>query len=405
MEQKLFTKNFILLIGGQINSLFANLILKFALSMYVLEVTGSASIFAAILALATIPTILLTPLGGILADRLNRRTIMITLDLLTCISVLCAAIFFSVNNGIHVISILMIILSILGAFETPTVQACVPQMQAGDNIMKGNAVINQIAAVVSLIAPIIGSVLYVTYGLRPVMIACIICFFLTALLECMIKLSPVHHDNMHQGILAIVKHDFFESMHFITQKHPEILKLLLFIALTRFFVIGTVIVGLPYIVRNILKLSATYYGLAESTLGIATIIGSIAAGFLTGTLKTNRLSLTITILGVCFIPVGLIFLFLASTAVRYIITVTAFCGIQATASIFSIFIVSIIQQKTPNHLIGKIMAYTSAISLCIQPLGQALYGLLLDEFHNALYLVLIPTGVIVCLIGLCAARS
>ena len=64
MEEKLFTKNFTLLVLGQISSLFGNYILKLALSMYVLEVTGSAAIFAGILSLATIPTILLSPLGG-----------------------------------------------------------------------------------------------------------------------------------------------------------------------------------------------------------------------------------------------------------------------------------------------------------------------------------------------------
>ncbi len=80
MTQKLFTSNFVLLILGQLTSLFGNFILKLALSMYVLEATGSAAIFAGILSAATIPTILFSPLGGILADRANRRNIMVALD-------------------------------------------------------------------------------------------------------------------------------------------------------------------------------------------------------------------------------------------------------------------------------------------------------------------------------------
>ena len=142
MEEKLFTKNFTLLVLGQISSLFGNYILKLALSMYVLEVTGSAAIFAGILSLATIPTILLSPLGGIIADRADRRTIMVALDASTGITVLCTVILLSETNALTVISGLLIILSILGAFETPTVQACIPQMLAGDNIVKGNAVVN-----------------------------------------------------------------------------------------------------------------------------------------------------------------------------------------------------------------------------------------------------------------------
>ena len=123
MPQKLFTKNFILLVLGQVTSLFGNYILKLALSMYVLKVTGSAAIFAGILSIATIPTILLSPFGGILSDRANRRNIMVALDALSGISVLCAAIFLSERNDLTVISVLLVVLSILGAFETPNVQA------------------------------------------------------------------------------------------------------------------------------------------------------------------------------------------------------------------------------------------------------------------------------------------
>ena len=140
MTQKLFTRNFMLLILGQLTSLFGNFILKLALSMYVLEVTGSAAIFAGILSIATIPTIFLSPLGGILADRANRRNIMVALDTLTGISVLSTTLLLSAKNDMVMISILLIILSILGAFETPTVQACIPTMLEGENIMKGNAV-------------------------------------------------------------------------------------------------------------------------------------------------------------------------------------------------------------------------------------------------------------------------
>ena len=121
MEQKLFTKNFTLLVLGQASSLFGNYILRLALSMYVLEVTGSAAVFAGILSIATIPTILLSPVGGILADRADRRNIMVALDTLTGISVLCAAVFLSWDNAVVVISALLVILSVLGAFETPMV--------------------------------------------------------------------------------------------------------------------------------------------------------------------------------------------------------------------------------------------------------------------------------------------
>lgn len=401
MAQRLFTKNFTLLVLGQVSSLFGNYILKFALSMYVLDITGSAATYAGVLAVATVPTILLSPLGGILADRMNRKYIMVTLDTLSGISVLCATLLFSDDNGIAVISVLLVVLSVLGAFESPTVQACVPQMQTGENLIKGNAVINQVAAVAALIAPILGSILYVAFGLKPIMTASVICFLLTALFEYFIKLQYIASDKQ-MGIVTIIKNDFSVSMSFICKKQSSILKLLLLSAIVSFFVIGTVMIGLPYIVRTILGLNAEYYGAAESVLGFSAILGSIAAGLLTGKLKIHRLSTVLAALGAFLIPAGIIFLIPTGAVTRYIIVLIAFSGVQFVACIFSIFTLSLIQQKTPNNLIGKVMAYISTITMCAQPLGQTVYGLLFDRFNNVVYIILIPTGIIVCTIGLLA---
>lgn len=400
MTEKLFTKNFTLLILGQLTSLFGNFILKLALSMYVLEATGSAAIFAGILSAAAIPTILLSPLGGILADRADRRNIMVALDALTGASVLCAALFLSESNAIAVISTLLMILSILGAFETPTVQACIPTMLQGDNIMKGNAVVNQVASLSYLIAPpLLGGILYVMLGLKPVMYASVVCFFITALFECFIKLSYQRTQNQG-GVLQIVKQDFLSSMQYLSKEQPSISKMLLLTAFSRFFVMGITIVGLPFLVRTVLGLNANYYGAAESALAVATILGSIAAGILAEKLKIHKLSFLLASMGIFMIPAGIVFLFPVNIMIKYGVTIVSFCGMQAVISIFSIFAVSLIQQRTPNHFIGKVMAYTSTVTLCVQPIGQIMYGFLFDKFYNAVYFVLIPTGIIVCIVGL-----
>ena len=401
MTEKLFTKNFTLLILGQLTSLFGDFILKLALSMYVLEATGSAAIFAGILSAATIPTILLSPLGGILADRADRRNVMVALDALTGVSVLCAALFLSESNAIAVISTLLIILSVLGAFETPTVQACIPTMLQGDNIMKGNAVVNQVASLSYLIAPMLGGVLYAMLGLKPVMYASVVCFFITALFECFIKLSYQRIQNQG-GVLQIVKQDFLSSMQYISKEQTSISKMLLLTAFSRFFVMGITIVGLPFLVRTVLGFNAKYYGAAESALAVATILGSIAAGILAEKLKIHKLSVLLASMGIFIIPAGIVFLLPVNAIIKYGVTVVSFCGMQAVISIFSIFAVSLIQQRTPNHLIGKVMAYTSTVTLCVQPIGQIVYGFLFDRFYSTVYFVLIPTGIIVCIVGLSA---
>ena len=242
MKPKLFTRNFTFLILGQISSLIGNYTLKFALSMYVLEQTGSASIFAGLLALALLPTILLSPFGGILADRANRRNIMVALDTLSGLSVLIASFAMALGQDIFVIGALLIILSVLGAFESPTVQACVPQMLSGDNIVKGNAVVNRVASIASLITPFLGSVFYTAFGIRPVFYAAVVCFFVTALLECFIRLD-YKKPEQKMGIGAIIKEDFSISIHFLRREQPGIMKLLLLAASVSLFVAGTYRVG------------------------------------------------------------------------------------------------------------------------------------------------------------------
>ncbi len=413
MAQKLFTRNFILLILGQISSLFGNFILKLALSMYVLEKTGSASVFAGILSVATLPSILLSPFGGVLADRADKRKIMVSLDALTGICVLSAALFLSANHGLAIIGMLLIALSVLGAFETPTVQACIPTMLSGDNITKGNAVVNQVASLSYLTAPMLGGILYTAFGLLPVMYASILCFFLTAALECFIVLPTGNQSTDHmptgplttkQPISAAIKQDFQDSIHYMVKEQPDIFKMLSLTALSRFFVMGVTLVGLPFIIRTILHLNARYYGAAESALAIATICGSVLAALLSKKLKIHNLALLLASLGIFILPAGCVFLLPCSITVKYIVIIFSFCGMQAAISIFSIFAVSLIQQRTPNHFIGKIMAYTATITLCAQPIGQLVYGFLFDRFRYAVHFVLLPSGIIICLIGLSASK-
>ena len=124
-----------------------------------------------LLALSMIPTILLSPFGGILADRANRRNIMVALDTLSGLSVLIAGFATASGQDIPVIGTLLVVLSVLGAFESPTVQACIPQMLSGENIIKGNAVVNQVASIASLVTPFLGSAILYRSG-NPAGILC-----------------------------------------------------------------------------------------------------------------------------------------------------------------------------------------------------------------------------------------
>lgn len=409
MKEKLFNRNFTLLLLGQVCSLIGNYTLKFALSMYVLERTGSAALFAGLLAVATVPQVLLAPIGGLLADRLNRRNMMVALDALSGTAVFLT---FLGSGGFHVMSqegpsllligILQVVLGILGAFESPTVQACVPQMQTGENLLKGNAAVSQIQAVAGLVTPFLGSLFYTAFGIRPVLAVCAACFFLTALLECFIRLSHQKRPG-GQKIRQILRQDLGESMDFLLKKRPEVFRLLLLAALASFFVVGTAVVGLPFLVRNVLGLSANHYGAAESLMGGASVAGALAVGMLAGRLREKGLQSLLIAVGAVLIPAGAAFLLPLFTGVRYLILLACFCIAQAVCSMFSILALSMIQESTPEHLTGKIMACVIALSTCAQPVGQVVYGFLFDLFSGSVWLVLLPTAAALIAVGCLSA--
>ncbi len=402
MGQKLFTRNFTLLILGQASSLIGNYTLKFALSMYVLEQTGSASIFAGLLSAAMLPTILLSPFGGILADRANRRNIMVALDGLSGLLVLVSSFAISLGHDILVIGALLILLSVLGAFESPTVQACVPQMLSGDNVIKGNAVVNQVASIASLITPFLGSLFYTAFGIRPVFYAAVACFFVTALLERFIRLDYIKPE-CRMKISSIVREDLSVSARFLFREQPGILKMLLLAAIVSLFVAGTAVVGLPYLVRTVLGLSAGHYGAAESAMGAASILGSLCVVALAKKLRPRHLAAVLVSFGVCLIPCGIVFLMPLGAFARYIVLLVMFCVCQLGCSLFSTYAISIIQGCTPEALMGKVMSCVFTLSMCAQPMGQIVYGALFDRFADSAYWVLIPSGTIVCAIGLLSA--
>ena len=397
-KEKLFTRNFTLLILGQVSSLTGNYTLKFALSMYVLEQTGSASIFAGMLSAALLPTVLLSPFGGILADRANRKHIMVALDALSGLSVLAAGLLLLLGRELWVIGALLVLLSVLAAFESPTVQACVPQMVSPQNLVQGNAVVSQVSAVTSLATPFLGSLFYTAFGIGPVFAAAVVCFWLTALLECMIHLE-YQKPPRTAGIGAIVREDLAVSAHFLRWEQPDILKLLLLAALAGMFVSGTAVVGFPYLVRTVLGLSATYYGAAESAMGAAAILGSLCAGLLGKKLRVRDLSAIFLSFGLSLFPIGFSFLLPVGRMARYGVLLFFFCVCQLGVCIFSTYAITLIQQRTPEQLMGKVMSCVFTLSMCAQPVGQVVYGALFDCFSDSVYWVLIPTGMLICLIA------
>ena len=401
MKSKLFHRNFSLLIAGQASSLLGNGILDFAMSMYVLDKTGSAAVYAGFLTASMIPSILFSPLGGILADRGNKRNIMAGLDFLAGLGVLLAAMLMREENSLAMICGLLLFESVLGAFETPAVQSCIPFMQKGENLVRANAVVLQINALSAFFSPILGSLVYTAFGLKPVLYAGVVCFFFTACFECFIEIpGPKYEKQGRENPLLLVKEDFLDSLRLITRERPAILKMLLVISVVTCLLQGVSAVGFPYIIRNVLGLSSIYYGFSESAVGLAAIAGGILAGLAASKIHGKNIYLIIGALGFFLIPPGILFLLSGNPYIRYGTLVLFSVLLQLAAC--SIFATSLIQRLTPGNMMGKVSAYTSAFTQCIQPLGQILYGFLFDSFSGGVAWILILTGTLLGGFGLAA---
>ena len=161
MDKKLFSKDFTLVVLGQIISLFGNAAVRFALPLYLLNLTGSSALYGTVTACAFIPAILLSPVGGIVADRINKRNIMVILDFFTSAVILLFCLLMDQAPLTLLLTVtLMLLYGIAGAYQ-PSVQASIPVLVNQEHFMAANSVINTISSFSALTGPVIGGILYV----------------------------------------------------------------------------------------------------------------------------------------------------------------------------------------------------------------------------------------------------
>ncbi|WP_255405087.1 MFS transporter [Thermoanaerobacterium sp. RBIITD] len=116
-------KNFLFLITGKFISLLGSEMQNFALSLYVLKITGSATKFASVLAITLVPQIIFGNIAGVLADWFDRKKLLMMLDLLSAAIVAIYAIIFKMNGVLTLtqIYILSVLLSTISSMFNPTI--------------------------------------------------------------------------------------------------------------------------------------------------------------------------------------------------------------------------------------------------------------------------------------------
>ena len=187
---------------------------------------------------------------SMIADRVNKRNIMVVLDFFTAgIIAIFSLLMEGLNRSVLITVTLMIMYGIAGAYQ-PSVQASIPALVSRENFLAANSVVNIINSFSALLGPVLGGILYSMYGLKPVLWVSTACFFMSAVMELFIRI-PFTKREMEDGIWKTVKTDFAQSIRFIRKEKPIIGKALLAVCGINLFLSAMLTVGLPYLVTEV----------------------------------------------------------------------------------------------------------------------------------------------------------
>ena len=404
MKAKALNQNFVLLIIGQALSMFGTVLLKFTVSLLILDLTSSAALFGTITAISYLPPVFLSLIAGIIADRNNKRNLMIALDGLYGIMAVLLVLSLSFSNVLIWITIIMVGLAVVSSFETPVVQSSIPLIQEKHHLIQSNAIVSQINMLANLIGPLLAGLLYsvvgktTLQGVRIIFWGCAICFFSAAILEAFVKIPKITLTPISNPLHAIKK-DLGESLYFLTSKQIYVFKATLLNTVFVFLIQPLITTGAPFIIRVVLNLSSVLNGLSQAFMGAAGLIGGIIAGIIANKFRTDKIYWLFWIMGISIAAFGSSLLFKFSPNLIYIIFVIISIVVFISASIAGIFIMSAIQQNVPDDMLGRIMSFYSAIVSVALPTGILFYGFLYEKFINHLPAIMFLTSASILAVG------
>ena len=401
----LLNRSFISVVIVQIASLFGDAVLRFALPLYVLNLTGSAALMGAVAAAAWIPYIVLTPIGRVAADRVNKKRIMASLDVLLALT--CAA-YLAFEGVIDIIALSVCALIILYTAQSvyqPTVQAAVPFIVPRESIVRATAIVSQISALSGLVGPVIGGMVFGLFGIEPVVVVSGAAFALSAtLIVLFVRIPRDAIERSDVGVIRTVVRDIAESFAFLRHDRPVILKVILLVAGINVTLTAFILIGAPVTVTQILGLPNQYMGFAEGVLALGGLAGGITVGVLAKRLKLERAGLLLLLAAAALLPMAVVLGVPMDPLLAYGIFVTSLFVCMACATMFSIQSISFVQLETPGHLVGKVIALAMSLANCAQPVGQLVYGGLFDALRGNVVPVALGTAVVSFVIGLATWR-
>lgn len=391
---KNWKKNTALFLIGQIVSLFGSGLVQYAIMWHITLETQSGIMMTIYIVAGFIPTFLISPISGVLADRYDRKKLIVLADSFIAASTLILALLF--NSGYDSIWLLFAISAIraIGSgVHSPAIGAVIPQLVPEENLTRVNALNNSLQSLVFLISPMVAAALLSVLELQFIFFVDVI----TAIIGISILLFAVvipRHQRATEAIDVGFYKDFRDGISYITN-HTYLREFFLF-CIVFFFLVSPLAFLTPLqVVRSygdeVWRLSAVEIGFSSGMI-LGGMIMAAWGGFRN---KIHTMALSTFITGLSTVVIGIkpaFFLYVLMIVVSGI--TMPFFGTPATV---------LIQKKVDPGYLGRVYSVYGMIHSSTMPLGMLLFGPLADKVE--IELMLLATGVLMSAMTLFLLKS
>jgi DHA3 family macrolide efflux protein-like MFS transporter len=369
-------RNFIIIWIGQFISMLGSNLTGFALGVWIFDQTGQATPFALTILFGSIPRVLLLPVGGAVADRWNRRALMILAD--TGSAFLTLAVVLLLRYGdLHIFHIYLIstLGSIFSAFQEPAHSASVTMLVPKKDLGRANGLLQLSQAITSMATPLLAGVLFVSIGLKGILwIDFITYFFAIGALMVIPIPQPVITSQPAAGERRIWR-DAIYGWNYLRQR-PGLFGLLWYFALVNFMLNWSGVLVAPMVLS---RYPASVLGILQTMMGVGMLAGSLVMSSWGG--PKRHIPAVIR-----FISLAMLGMLLMGIQPYPVVT-----GIGMFTMMFFIPLASansqvVFQKKVAPDVQGRVFSIRSMIAQSMMPLAYLTAGPLADKVFNPLML-------------------
>mgnify|MGYP001221273567 FL=1 len=378
------TKDFGLLWAGQVISQIGDGLNKVALLWFVYEMTGSALKMTAIGLLQTIPPLVFGPLIGVYLDCLNKKTVMIVVDLLRTLMVLLIPAFYAFDLlTLERLYILVFFISIVSTIFGPALASSVPLIVQRSQLTRANAFIQSTTNIGVLLGPAMSGLGIALIGAQNVLYVDAATFLISAF--CLMPIR-VRDNRTVKGLEALstpVVKDMMVGFRFVFLQHRVVFALMITAVLYN-LAISAFVFLLPVVAKDLLQVGPMELGWLWSALGIGMLAASLwLARAPQGTFqdRVSKIGRSLAIGGIAVCTLGLV-----QTPVLFS-TFLLIVIIGGSTSLFYPVVWAMLQEVTPEHLLGRVFTTFSTGGMASAMIGMAGFGWAADAVGPAASLI------------------